>query len=162
MEKKTEPSSRPRAITAWYGLHGEIIVEDELWHLVRVGNLSLPHPPLVNLMIRRGLAAKDRLQFSYLHEFGHLQTLPVAAIHASLLLWLARRGNRPTGIKVLAGLLAHEAVWELASESYVVLRAGWKYRRAYRRRPNRWQGLFWLGMSFLAMIGTWLVGSRKS
>lgn len=153
---------RPKAVKAWYGLRGEIAVEDELWHLVRVDGVSLPHPPLVNLMIRRGLAAEDRLHFSYLHEFGHLQTLPLTAIHVLLLVWLSRRGTRPAGIKLLAGLLAHEAVWELASEGYVVLHTGRPYGRVYRSRPNRWQGLFWLGMSLLAVIGTWLVGSRRS
>ncbi len=155
-------SLRPKAVKAWCGLRGEIAVEDELWHLVRVGGVSLPHPPLVNLMIRRGLAADDRLHFSYLHEFGHLQTLPLTGIHVLLLVWLSWRGTRPAGIKLLAGLLAHEAVWELASEGYAVLHAGRRYRRAYLSGPNRWQGLFWLGMSLLAAIGIWLVGSRRS
>ena len=68
----------PHRVTSWYGLTGEIEVGNELWRLVRVGTLNLPHPPVVNTFLRAGLPRSDRLRLSFLHEFGHLQTLPVA------------------------------------------------------------------------------------
>lgn len=70
-----------QAVRSWYGLPAEIAVENNLWHLVRVAGLSLHHPPLVNLILRRGLPREERLYLSFLHEFGHLQTLPVAVLH---------------------------------------------------------------------------------
>jgi hypothetical protein len=36
-------------VRSWYGLTGEIEVENELWHLVKIGDIALHHPPLVNL-----------------------------------------------------------------------------------------------------------------
>ncbi len=72
-------------IRSWYGLIGSIQVEQELWHLVKVGGISLPHPPLINLVLRQRQTHHDRLRLSFLHEFGHLQTLPLALLH---LLWL--------------------------------------------------------------------------
>ena len=78
----------PRRVRAWYGLPGEIVVEGDHWHLGKVGPLPLPHPPLINRLIRRGLPREDRRALSYWHELGHLQTLPLALIHA---VWLWRR-----------------------------------------------------------------------
>ena len=68
-------------VRSWTGLTGEIEVENELWHLVKVGLVALNHPPLINLVLRRRLPRDDRLRLSYLHEFGHFQTLPIALAH---------------------------------------------------------------------------------
>ena len=107
-------------VRSWYGLTGEIEVENELWHLVKIGDVALHHPPLVNLILRRRLPREDRLRLSYLHEFGHFQTLPIALMHVLLILWAGRRQRRllfgwPRWLMTL--VIAHEAVWELASEA---------------------------------------------
>jgi hypothetical protein len=81
-------------VRLWYGLRGEIEVENELWHLVKVGGVLLNHPPVVNPILRRGLPCEDRLRLSYLHEYGHFQTLPLAVAHALLLLWAGHRQQR--------------------------------------------------------------------
>ncbi len=146
-------------VRSWYGLPGEIVIEHDFWHLVKVGSVSLPHPPLVNLFIRRGLPRRERRRLSYWHEFGHLQTLPLAFLH---LFWLLRPGApRPRSGKerlarLAALLLAHEAMWELASESYVVWKAGPSYRQVYRRHPNPWLRWFWIGMAGLALAASWV------
>ena len=155
----------PRRVRAWYGMPAEIVIEGDYWHLVQVGNLKLPHPPVVNLFIRRGLSPQDRLQFSHRHEFGHLQTLPLALFHLVWLFWRSpglRRGPVwrwawQWGI----ALLVHEAVWEMASEGYVMIREGERYRRAYRARPNLFLVLFWMGLSAAAWLGTRRLTSRE-
>ncbi len=133
------------------------MVEGDHWHLVKVGPLPLPHPPLVNRLIRRGLPREDRLRLSYLHELGHLQTLPLALAHA-VWLWHGRsRRPRPwVGrlIPLAAALVAHEAAWELASETYVVTKSAQGYRRLYRNYPNPLFFAFWIGMAGLALLGT--------
>jgi len=105
----------PGKVRAWYGLSGEILVENELWHLVRLGPISLPHPPLINLFLRAGLPKENRLRLSFEHEYGHLQTLPLALLHLALL-----RPRRASLGSWLAALIAHQAVWELAAEGWVV------------------------------------------
>jgi hypothetical protein len=148
----------PLPVQAWYGLPAEIAVENGLWHLVRVGGVALSHPPVVNLILRRGLPEADRLHLSFLHEFGHLQTLPVALAHALLLFSLRpkrRRGPARVMKTLAAAFLAHEAVWELASELYVVANTGEEYRQIYRKHPNPGgQLVFWIGMGFLATVCT--------
>jgi len=95
--------------------------------------------------------------YLFLHEFGHLQTLPVAVMHA---LWLLANGRwRRRGLwGILAAIAAHQAVWELASESYVIVKSRGEYGSIYRDYPNpAGQGAFWSFMFSLAISLTrWL------
>ena len=161
--------SHTQHVRSWYGVTAEIAVENNLWHLVRVGGVALHHPPVVNLILRRGQPRQDRLYLSFLHEFGHLQTLPVAIIHGIWLLtvisWRGRRWRET--LALLTGMaVAHEAVWELLSEMYVVLKAGTKYHRIYHEHPNRvGQIAFWSSMRLLSgVLSLWLfwTGTKKS
>jgi hypothetical protein len=134
-------------VLAWYGLAGEIDVEGPRWHVVRVAGVPLGQPPLVNLALRRGLAADERARLSGLHELGHLQTLLLALAHGMALVWMGVRRRRAGGRRIgwlTAALVAHHAAWEFASEAYVVAREGVAYRDRYRRRPNRLVPLFWI------------------
>lgn len=152
----------PHYVRTWYGLSAEIVVDQDFWHRVRVGRISLPHPPLVNLVLRRGQPRQERVYLSFLHEFGHLQTLPLALAHV---LFLAGRGRRQERgrkrglIALVAAIIAHQALWELASESYVAFAAGRKYGRIYRRYPNpRGHLVFWGGMAALAFsLSRWVL-----
>ncbi|HKZ83952.1 MAG TPA: hypothetical protein VJ793_09900 [Anaerolineae bacterium] len=152
-------------VRSWYGLTGEIEVENELWHLVKIGDVALHHPPLVNLILRRRLPREDRLRLSYLHEFGHFQTLPIALMHALFILCAGRRRQRSIigrlkWLTVLA--VAHEAVWELASEAYVIARDGAAYRETYRRTPNPLVTPFWVITSSLGIGLSWRLLQRRN
>lgn len=167
MQTDTAVTPPTLQVRSWYGLSAEIVIEGNLWHLVRLGWLALYHPPLVNRVLRRGLPREERLQLSFLHEFGHLQTVPVAVLH---LLWLAvsgrfRRSTKTeTGLTVLAAVVAHQASWELASESYVMAHTGPEYRRIYQEHPNPLGHiLFWGGMALLAVLLTgWVLTKDKN
>jgi hypothetical protein len=150
-------------VRSWYGVTAEIAVENNLWHLVRVGGVALHHSPLVSLILRRGQPRRERLYLSFLHEFGHLQTLPVAILHAVWLLLTVRWRNRhlSEAMAMIAAIaVAHQAVWELASEIYVVLKTWREYRRMYHEHPNRIGRIaFWGGMTLLSGgLSLWLVG----
>ncbi|MFU8771504.1 MAG: hypothetical protein ACNA8H_03680 [Anaerolineales bacterium] len=145
-------------VRSWYGLNGEIEVENELWHLVKIGNIKLNHPPLVNLILRHGLARSDRLRLSYLHEFGHFQTLPLTLAHILFIAWSSRtqRHSFRGWLAWLAGLLiAHEAVWELLSESYVVVQDRAVYHKVYLQTPNSLLPIFWTSVSVLGIGLSW-------
>ncbi len=162
--------SLPRRVRAWYGLPGEIVIEGDSWHLVKAGPVPLPHPPLVNRLIRRGLPPDARLRLSYCHELGHLQTLPIALAHAAWL-WRNRWGPPRRSslssrlLRLATALVGHEAAWELVSESYAMSRSGLEYRRPYREHPNPLLTVFWISMAGLALLGTILgldKGTRRS
>lgn len=151
-------------VRSWYGLTGEIEVENELWHLVKIGRVALNHPPVINLLLRRGLPRDDRMRLSFLHEFGHFQTLPLALAHTLWMFWIAPR-RRHTFFGWLAWLIivvvTHEAVWEFLSEGYVIIHDSTAYRETYRRTPNPLMPAFWIAMSGLGIaLTTWLVRSR--
>jgi hypothetical protein len=155
-----------QAVRSWYGLRGEIDVEHQLYHLVKVGPIPLPHPPLVNLLLRRGLPRDLRLKLSFLHELGHLQTLPIVVIHLLALLRLEkrrRRKGRSTPKSILGLLLAHEAVWELASEVYALFKSGKEYLDAYKRYPNKLGHLlFWGGMITTGSLFTMMLDRKEN
>lgn len=152
-------------VRSWYGMTGEIEVENELWHLVKIGNIALHHPPLVNLMLRRGLPRNDRLRLSYLHEFGHFQTLPLTLVHMLIVVWAARtkRHSLRGWLGWLAGLaVAHEGVWEMLSEGYVLAQDPAAYRLVYHSSPNFMLPLFWIKMSSLVAGLSWYLIKRSS
>jgi hypothetical protein len=144
--------SHERART-WYGLLVKITVTESNFHRVAVPGLVLPHPGMVNLIVRQGLPLDLRLALTSRHELGHLQTLPVPLLHLLLILW-PRRG-KPHGtfwLRNLVALLTHQALWEVAAEGYVVATD----RRAYRvPRPSLARVIcsdFWAGMAAISFI----------
>lgn len=147
-----------RKVRSWYGLTGEIDVGNHLWHLVKVSRVPLSHPPLVNLVLRKGLPPEEHLQLSFLHEFGHLQTFPLVILHAGFLMVFGNwRGNGFGTFlrRIIAGAIAHKAMWELSSEAYTLAKAGPEYRRIYRKHPNPFgHFLFWGGMTTLAFFSS--------
>ncbi len=156
--------SQPLNVRAWYGLPAEIAV-GRMWHWVKAGGLPLPHPGLVDAHLRQGISRREREQLTYWHELGHLETAPLALLHA-LALWLTgrRRKDTPSVLRLLIGVLAWLVGWELAAEFYTMGRAGSEYARLYRRaRPSLPRDLlFWAGLGGLAVSGTvWMLGGRR-
>lgn len=156
MEKLTTGSQK-HSVRSWYGLPAEIAVENRLWHFVKVWGIPLPHPPVVNLILRRGLPEQDRLYLNYLHELGHLQTFPIMLPYAVFLLLAKhrcseRKPNLLTQISQL--LLALQAVWEMAAESFVLFHTGSNYHHIYDHKNRTGRSFFWVSMIALATYFT--------
>lgn len=154
-----------RHARSWYGLPVEIVIEGDYWHWVKAGPVPLPHPPVVNLIVRHGLPRDARLRLSYAHEMGHIQTLPLALMHLAWV-WKHRpRHTRPSLWRRLiwVGLLAvaHQAVWELAAETYVGVRHRTEYKRLYQTPKARPALIFWALMGLLALFSTLGLVERK-
>ena len=147
----------------WYGVPVDITVSGDHWHRVVVPGLALPHPGLVNLFARWGLPVDERLALTCRHEFGHLQTLPVPLAHLLLILW-PRRGRRGGSrwLCALIGLVAHQAVWELAAESYVVTTTKYDRRRSHSGTGRAIYVILWSGIAFLAVAGTAFLMHRQA
>lgn len=137
-------------VRAWYGLPGEIVVERGHWHLV-------------NPTQRSSTCSSGAGSTQLLARIGASPALAYAV-------WLGRRRStsqpRPLGLRLVrlaAALIAHQAAWELAAESYVMAKAGRAYRRLYRQHPNPLLTLFWGVMAGLALLSTILsvTGDRE-
>jgi len=125
-----------------------VVISDDGLCDVALPGVPLPHPSLINAMIRRGLPPQAKARLFFLHELGHLQTLPLLALPLLLL----RRKQRTSLAGAALDLLALEALWELASEVYVVSRTGRGYVGAWRASRNPAALLFWLLMLLLAAL----------
>ena len=95
-----------------------------------------------------------------MHEFGHLQTLPLSGLHLLLLAWLGRRQLASQGrLKWLAALvIAHQASWELFSEAYVVVHEGPRTKLCIDDRPigsRRSSGSSWAVWQPASADGRW-------
>lgn len=149
--------------TTWYALPVDITVTSDHWHRVVALGLPFPHPGLVNLFARLGLPADERLALTYRHEFGHLQTLPVPLAHLLLMLWprAGRRGDSPW-LRALVGLLAHQAVWEVAAESYLLVSSRQDCSRSRSTTCKAIYAILWAGTAFLAAAGTAFLMRREA
>lgn len=146
----------------WYGLSAEVVIEGDYWHWVRLGCLPIPHPPVINLLLRRGMPNIAKRLLSYWHEVGHLQTLPwailLAGVYLGTLWW---RMDTWGGVfsRGVAALIGHEAIWELGAEGYLIMKMGKPYWQLYGTRGIMTRIVpFYLGMTMLAVMATWYVG----
>ncbi|RMF85110.1 MAG: hypothetical protein D6736_17945 [Nitrospinota bacterium] len=161
LRKPNPPDRTAQHLRTWYGLSAEVVIEGDYWHWVRLGFLPIPHPPLINLFLRRGLPPAEKRKLSYWHELGHLQTVPwaflLAAIYLGMLWWRAEIGGSLLW-RGMAALIGHEAIWELGAEGYVIRHMGRQYWQIYEQRGDMISlAAFWFGLSLLAIITTWYI-----
>jgi hypothetical protein len=144
----TDSEWYPQWVTTWYGLPARVVPSDDGLCDIALLGVPLPHPSLINAAIRRGMPDRAKRRLSFLHEFGHLQTLPLLALPLFLL-----RRKRRTGLTGAAlNILALESFWELVTETYVVFRTGREYLTAWRTSRNPATLLFWpLMLLFVAL-----------
>ncbi len=141
----------------WYGLPARIVVSSRNLHRVWADGLFLPHFGLVNWVTRQGLPTPVRLELTARHELGHLQTLPVPLLHLLSLGLIWRRGKGPRWWKILLALVAHQAIWELAAEGYVIATDPRAVRYPRPTWAHRLYRIFWGSMALLAAWATYLL-----
>ncbi|MCZ7665303.1 MAG: hypothetical protein M5U22_21305 [Thermoleophilia bacterium] len=143
--------------TTWFGTAGRVTAGADGWHVAEVGRLRLPHPGLVNMILRAG-PPEETLRLVVLHERGHFETAPAAALHLFWILGAALRSPaEPHPCRVLPPLrgfpravalaVSHHAAWEALAEAWVVRHEG----RSYARGSTARQTFFWtvtLAMAF--------------
>jgi hypothetical protein len=126
-------------------------------HWVGFGKLLIPHPPVVNWVLRRGLEDNKRDIMSFAHEFGHLQTAPFALLYFCLILGLALNMGRRGLVQVVSLLVCAQAAWEIASEFHAIKSDIDFYRNSYRMVSIVPRAIFWVLTSALAIAGWRLI-----
>jgi len=158
----TPVRSLHRQETTWYHIPVEIHVTENHIHRVRLPDVSLPHLGVVNWIVRRGLPLQTRLELTALHEFGHLQTLPVPLLHVLLMLWPRRRHSPyPSRWRLLVGLFSHQIIWEIAAECFVTAQDRRTYRTPRPRGDIALYALFWSSMALFSLLSTWFILKRE-
>jgi hypothetical protein len=139
----------------WYGINVLVDVDNRFLHKAGIGRAILPHPALVNLLLRIGLPGGGRL-LAQKHEFGHFQTAPGALLYVALVLSLAAQGHFHL-TRVFFLLVSTHATWEMASEGYTILADPRGYRAAYAGVSLLPRLFFWVLMSTLTLMGWVLI-----
>jgi hypothetical protein len=101
-----------------------------------VGKLLIPHPAVINWLLRRALFDKAWHEMSFSYEMGHFQAAPRNVLYATAILtgtFTAGRFNLPEVLFVLVGI---QAVWEMLSAALTIIDNTPYYHRCYRGIPK--------------------------
>jgi len=128
-------------------------------HRAGVGKVLIPHPPVVNWLLRRGLPDRVFLKLSFSHEIGHFQTAPFILLYAIAILtgtFAAGRFNIPEVLLVLVGI---QATWEMLSEALTITGNVAYYRKCYKGIPGLPRMIFWTATGILTVGGLFIAFS---
>jgi hypothetical protein len=146
-------------LRTWYGLKTEITVGPGFIHWIGWHGFHIPHPPIVNWLLRRGLNEDDYYTLSISHEFAHFQSAPLALPYTVGLIALGA-GRGLSFLSMVIIIISTHAVWELFSEIFTILCNRQYYRRCYMGIPSRPRRIFWISMSVLSILGWGIVMYR--
>jgi hypothetical protein len=146
-------------VRTWFGADAVIEIQPGGMHRAGFGRWLIPHPPVINWLLRCGLLDTARYRLSVAHELGHLQAFPLELTYAMVLFGIAiERGHSGWDVLILV-LLSCFAAWEIAAEIYALRCEGPFYRMQYRCISLFPRVLFWTAMVSLALSG-WIVALR--
>ncbi len=146
-------------IRTWYGATAVIEIRNRSFHKAGLGKLLIPHPPLVNWLLRLGMKDESCRRLSILHEFGHLQMLPGILLYSlGMTVWVYRL-EQISFWEIVLVLLGIHAFWEILAELYVRFHAGPLYSLYYREISRFPRMVFWSSMIILTGL-SWLIPGR--
>ncbi len=104
-------------VRTWYGVNIVVEVKPGSLHRAGFGRLILPHPPIVNWLLRQNLTNSAKRQLSTLHEVGHLQALPFEILYTLLLLGTFIVNEKDSSVEIVLAIVAGSfAAWEISAE----------------------------------------------
>lgn len=143
----------------WFGVEATVAIGSGLIHEAGLGGFVIPHPAVVNWLLRRGLADNARYTLSFTHEFGHLQSAPLALLYIGVLLAVTFATGHANLLKIVFVLVSTHAAWEIASEIFAISSDLQLYRRCYKGVTVAPRIIFWIFTSVLTTIG-WIIAMR--
>jgi hypothetical protein len=136
----------------WFGITVWVTLGPGLIHHVRLGALSLPHPPVVNYILRLGLAASCQYKLSFAHEFAHLHTLPVVIFYSTLSVCAVVYRAGADATKIVVALITIPVFWEILSEARIYACHRSFYQDSYRMVSIVPRLIFWFAAGGLAAV----------
>jgi len=146
----------------WYGVKGSVKIGPGFIHRAGLSGILIPHPPLVNLLLRIGLNQREHLKLGISHEFAHLQSMPFMVVYTIALFIVAWWYNDKLGWQwIVLLLLSSHAAWEMMAEAITVIKHKNEYSFIYRNVSPLPRILFWFLTSLLVFIGWYLILSNE-
>jgi hypothetical protein len=149
-------TSRKIKVRTWYGMGGTLIIGPGFLHRTGLGWFLIPHPPLINLLLRQGLLKNPRNALRVTHEFSHLQSAPLAVLYTALNYTAIVTANRATLSNLILVFICTHAAWEIMSEILTVVSDFQFYNKCYYRVSIIPRAIFWFSTIALTLIG-WII-----
>jgi hypothetical protein len=140
----------------WYGITATVIIESAFIHSAGLGPLLIPHPSVVNWLLRLTLTEKNRETLTFIHEFEHLQSVPFYMLYTAGMLALAFSKGHSGLTEIFFVLVSSQAGWEIISEFLTFYKNKSLYRRAYNKTAMFPRIVFWSSAVAFAIAG-WLM-----
>ncbi len=137
----------------WFGLDVRITVDSDFVHRVGFGKVELPHPAVINWLLRAGVEEEKSHDLVYKHELGHFQTIPLVVVYAAAVGFIVWNTGVSGIVQVFLSFLGFLAFWEVTSELYAVLCDLPAYGRAYDGVSVVPRLVFWSAMLILSALG---------
>jgi hypothetical protein len=103
-----------------YGLNATVTIGPGFIHKAGLGHFLIPHPPVINWLLRQGVTQDEQYTLSFTHEFGHLQSAPLALLYAVTNIAVAFATDYPSLTRIILLLIGAHAAWEGLSEVFAI------------------------------------------
>ena len=133
-----------------------MIIGPGFLHRTGLGWFIIPHPPLINLLLRQGLLKNPRNALRINHEFGHLQSAPLAVLYTALNYTAIIAANRTNLSNLILVFISTHAAWEIMSEILTIMSDAQFYHKCYQGVSLVPRAIFWLSTISLTLIG-WII-----
>lgn len=154
-QMETKPSET-KQIQTWYGITATVTIGPGFLHRAGWGDFLIPHPPVVNWLLRLGLKDNERRMLSFIHEFGHLQSAIPAHIYMLVNLAALVAAGRASFLMIILVFICTHAAWEFVSEIITIANDVDFYRKCYEKTSKIPRIVFWVVTSALSITG-WII-----
>lgn len=137
----------------WIGLTGSVTIGPDFMHKAGLEGFEVPHPPVFNWLLRKGLPENARYALTLTHEFGHLQTAPLILLYTGVMIAIHVGSGRASVPGIILVLIGSHAFWEIITELYTVTRDSRFYRESYGTVTRIPRIIFWIVTSALTISG---------
>ncbi len=139
----------------WFFLNAVVEIEPGRFHRAGFGRLLIPHPPVVNWLLRRGLSKEFYKNLCTEHEMGHLQALPFEVLYSFVLMLVMMNNANDDIVGWLWLAVSSFASWEIIAEVHTIRHVRPAYHRLYRGVSLVPRILFWL-ISLSLVLSGWI------
>lgn len=137
-------------------MDGTVIIGAGLMHKSGVENLIIPHPAMVNWLLRLGLLENSATTLRTNHEIGHLQSAPLAVLYTAMNYTAIVAANQVNLFNLILVFICTHAAWEIMSEILTIVIDPQFYQKCYQGRSLVPRAIFWLSTISLTFIG-WII-----
>jgi len=125
------------------------------FHRAGLGRFLLPHPPVVNWLLRRGLSRDAYQKLCNEHEMGHLQAWPFEVLYSAILILVMMNKDANDVVGWLWVIVSSFAAWEILTEMHRVRYVPPGYHHFYRDIFLISRIIFW-GVTLSLIFGGWV------